>query len=73
YYFSEANLSMDAFMRSQMGPQNGRVPLALLCSFNRMRSLSDDLALVVEALGESQLVDVSPDGVRAREGWESWL
>lgn len=73
YYFSAENLSKDAFLRSQMGERDGRVSLLTVTNFNRMRQLSSDLALIAEALGESDLVDISPEGVRPAVGWRVWL
>ncbi|KAG8458097.1 hypothetical protein KFE25_012757 [Diacronema lutheri] len=73
YYFSAENLSRDTFLRSQMGEADGRVGVPTIARFNRMRQLSADLALVAEALAESELVDISPQGVRPRVGWQQWL
>lgn len=73
YYFSVENLSRDTFLRSQMSEHDGRVSLLTITNFNRMRQLSSDLALIAEALSESELIDIAPEGVRPREGWQQWL
>jgi len=79
FYFGDANLPNDKFMRAKAnededkpGPGQGWVELQLLCTFARMRQkkgeLDDDkyVALVAEALADSGVVDISEDGKRVR-------
>lgn len=59
YYFSEENLLRDFFLRRKMDAQ-GFLPITLIASFHRVRTLTTDVALVIEAIMESdklQLVD----------------
>ena len=49
YYFSAENLYKDPFLRSHMDPE-GWVPLRLLATFHRLRSLSADERFLQAAL-----------------------
>lgn len=48
-----------------MGPE-GYLPVALIASFPRVRSLTEDYSLILEALKDSTKVDMSPDGLQIR-------
>ncbi|GAX78278.1 hypothetical protein CEUSTIGMA_g5720.t1 [Chlamydomonas eustigma] len=74
YYFSVENLCKDIFLRSKMDEQ-GWIPLAIIANFNRVRMLTPNMMLIVEALKESTLVEVAPDSayVRAKGTWETWI
>lgn len=47
YYLSDNNLSQDAFLRDRMDAE-GWVPVELLASFNRMKSITTDLRVIYE-------------------------
>lgn len=49
YYLSDNNLSQDAFLRDRMDAE-GWVPVELLASFNRMKSITTDLRVIYEVL-----------------------
>lgn len=53
---------------------DGYLPVQLIASFPRVRNLTEDLALIGEALKDSKKVELSPDGlvIRARENPERW-
>lgn len=74
YYFSLENLVKDIFLRSKMD-ENGWIPLAVVANFNRVRMLTPDLVLIVDAMRESSVVEVSKDGtmLRARDKWTQWI
>ena len=82
YYFSTENLIRDVYLRRNMNTE-GWVPIKFVAGFNRIRTLTGDLALVVRAVADSQLLELSPpqqpqqaDGdyaVRLRENWAKWL
>uniref|UniRef100_A0A5S6QRV7 HTH La-type RNA-binding domain-containing protein n=1 Tax=Trichuris muris TaxID=70415 RepID=A0A5S6QRV7_TRIMR len=65
FYLSEQNLEKDYFLRRKMDSQ-GYVPLSLILSFNRVKCLTRDMPLVVEALRESNTVETSRDGSKLR-------
>ncbi|CAI5444872.1 unnamed protein product [Caenorhabditis angaria] len=73
YYFSEDNLQKDYYLRRKMSVE-GYLPLALVSSFPRVRSLTEDLTLIIEALRNSVKVELSPDGayIRSRDKPEYW-
>lgn len=74
YYFSLDNLCKDIFLRSKMDAE-GWIPLAVVANFNRVRMLTPDLMLIVEAVRDSDLVEVSKDSafLRAKGTWEKWI
>ena len=74
YYFSTDNLVKDTFLRGKMDSQ-GFIPAATISAFNRVRMLTPDPALLVEALQGSEGVETSGDmaALRKREGWEQWV
>ncbi|GFR40100.1 hypothetical protein Agub_g652 [Astrephomene gubernaculifera] len=74
YYFSVENLCKDIFLRSKMD-DNGWIPLAVVANFNRVRILTLDWTLIVDAIADSPIVEVSSDStmLRARENWDRWI
>ncbi|GLC63381.1 hypothetical protein PLESTF_000030300 [Pleodorina starrii] len=74
YYFSVENLCKDIFLRSKMD-DNGWIPLAVVANFNRVRILTLDWTLIVDAMADSPIVEVSSDStmLRARENWDRWI
>jgi len=65
YYFSPQNLANDAFLLSKMNDEH-YVPLSLIASFERVKSLTTDLSLIVESLEDSDQVEASADGQMIR-------
>lgn len=74
YYFSIANLVKDVFLRSKMNDE-GWISLHVIASFNRVRMLTPDLAMIVEALVDSPTVELSVDSlfIRPRAGHQQWI
>ena len=74
YYFSIANLVKDVFLRSKMN-QEGWISLHVIASFNRVRMLTPDLAIIMEALLDSAIVELSGDSlfIRPRAGYQQWI
>ncbi|XP_017120933.1 la protein homolog [Drosophila elegans] len=69
YYFGDANLNRDKFLREQIGKnEDGWVPLSVLITFKRLASLSTDLAEIVAALNKSEegLIEISEDKLSLR-------
>lgn len=73
YYFSEENLQKDFFLRRKMDGE-GYLPMSLIAGFHRVQTLSQDVRLIVEALRESSVVEISRDGskLRTRRDATSW-
>ena len=49
YYFSRENLQKDIFLRRKMDPE-GYLPVTLVASFNRVRSLTNDVTFIVDSV-----------------------
>ena len=60
YYFSEENLRKDFFLRRKMDA-DGYLPVSLIASFNRVQALTQDLLQIVQAVKESDIVEVKGD------------
>ena len=73
YYFSAENLCRDEFLRGHMDQREGWLPIQLIASFNRLRSLTVDVNLVAEALRLSPELEVCNGMVRKRHDWQRWL
>ncbi len=74
YYFSVENLCKDMFLRKKMDGE-GWIPTAVIASFNRVRMLTPDLAIILRALRGSPVVETSADqmSIRARDTWRNWV
>ncbi|KAI0674457.1 hypothetical protein C8Q78DRAFT_989386 [Trametes maxima] len=71
YYLSSQNMVQDFFLRKQMDSR-GWIPIQLIASFNRVRSLTTDAHLVAEVLALSMLVEVHDGYVRMRQ-WRQFV
>ncbi|KAJ1915102.1 hypothetical protein H4219_004494 [Mycoemilia scoparia] len=74
YYFSVENLCKDVFFRTQMDAE-GYVPLTLISGFNRVKMLTSDMNLIIQALEPSKAVEINDakDKVRKSGDWSVWL
>lgn len=57
YYFSEENLMRDFFLRRKMDAE-GFLPVTLIASFHRVQALSTDVSLIIEAVKESDKLEL---------------
>ncbi|GIY73819.1 la-related protein 1 [Caerostris extrusa] len=57
YYFSEENLQKDFFMRRRMNAE-GYIPIALIASFHRVQSQTQDINKVLEAVSTSDMLEL---------------
>lgn len=73
FYFSDDNLAKDKFLRSKMDPDHGWVPISVIASFRRVENLTKDVALILDALKYSTVVEVQDGQVRRRNEWRKWL
>uniref|UniRef100_A0A1L8DIA2 La-related protein 1 n=1 Tax=Nyssomyia neivai TaxID=330878 RepID=A0A1L8DIA2_9DIPT len=60
YYFSEENLLRDFFLRRKMDPE-GFIPVTLIASFNRVQALNADTGVIIEAIRESDKLEIVND------------
>ncbi|XP_054797936.1 la-related protein 1C-like [Prosopis cineraria] len=72
YYFSDANLVKDEFLRSNMDEQ-GWVPITLIASFRRVKSLTNNVQVILDSMRNSNVVEVQGDKLRRRNEWMKWL
>jgi hypothetical protein len=66
------NLCKDIFLRSKMDAQ-GFIPISVIANFNRVRMLTEDGTVILDALQKSSVVELQGDKVRRRHGWVNWL
>ncbi|KAI0777277.1 hypothetical protein BD413DRAFT_609667 [Trametes elegans] len=71
YYLSAQNMAQDFFLRQQMDSR-GWIPIPLIASFNRVRTLTTDAQLVTDVLTLSSLVEVRDGYVRMRQ-WQQFV
>ncbi|XP_050205706.1 la-related protein 1C-like [Mercurialis annua] len=72
YYFSDANLITDNYLKSKMDDQ-GWVPISLVAGFNQIRKMTNDIHLILYSLGTSTLLEVQDDKLRRRNDWMKWI
>ncbi|KAL2895320.1 La-related protein 1C [Bienertia sinuspersici] len=72
YYFSDANLVKDQYLRSKMDEQ-GWVPITLIANFPRVQNLSDNISFILDCLSGSSIVEVQGDKIRRRDEWMKWI
>ncbi|TVU22565.1 hypothetical protein EJB05_32275 [Eragrostis curvula] len=72
YYFSDANLERDEFLKSLMD-EHGWVPVSKVADFNRLKKMTTDVQLIVDALASSSLLEVQDDKIRRRSDWSKWI
>ncbi|KAL4579006.1 hypothetical protein LXL04_015141 [Taraxacum kok-saghyz] len=72
YYFSEANLKKDDYLKSNMD-EEGWVPLSLIAGFRRVQSLTSDIQLILTSLRDSTVVEVQGEKIRSRKDWQQYV
>jgi hypothetical protein len=69
YYFSQQNLNRDAYMKSQMG-SDGFIALSIIAAFKKVRKLTSDLNLIVEAIDGSTICTLNDDKTALKACWK---
>uniref|UniRef100_A0A8D8QG00 La-related protein 1 n=1 Tax=Cacopsylla melanoneura TaxID=428564 RepID=A0A8D8QG00_9HEMI len=73
YYFSADNLVRDIFLRKKMDPE-GFLPVTLIASFSRVRSLTTDINRVLVAIQKSDKLDLVDNfKVRTKDKPLQWV
>ena len=74
FYFSDSNLSHDMFLRGKFDVE-GYVPLDTISGFRRIQNITMSRDEVIEAVKESEQLDLDLDNdkLRRRAGWEPFL
>ncbi|KAH9477865.1 N-glycosidase [Psilocybe cubensis] len=67
YYLSPQNMAHDIFLRRNMDSK-GWIPIELIASFNRVKTLTMDVALVRDVLALSSIAQVRRGGAAALSG-----
>lgn len=68
YYFGDANLARDKFLQEQISKDEGWVPVDVLLTFKRLKALSEDKNVIVDAIEKSDegLIEISEDREKLR-------
>ncbi|KAK4854357.1 hypothetical protein QYF36_022704 [Acer negundo] len=72
YYFTKENLVKDIYLRQMMDDQ-GWVPIKLIAGFNKVKLLTSNIRLILDALQGSMVVEVKGDKIRRRNDWIRWI
>ncbi|XP_023642563.1 la-related protein 1C-like [Capsella rubella] len=72
YYFSEKNLKTDNFMRMRMSSE-GFVHIQFIAGFNKLKALTRNIQLIVDALQNSNVVELKGYEIRSRDMWRKYL
>ncbi|KAG8052443.1 hypothetical protein GUJ93_ZPchr0001g32834 [Zizania palustris] len=72
YYFSDSNLEHDDFLKSLMD-EYGWVPISKVADFNRLKKMTTDIHLIVDALANSSLLEIQEGNIRRRSDWSKWV
>ncbi|XP_075497458.1 la-related protein 1C-like [Primulina tabacum] len=65
YYFCDDNLVKDTYLRQKMDV-DGWVPINLIASFKKIRELTDNVQLILDALRASNVVEIQGEKVRRK-------
>ncbi|KAJ7373104.1 La- protein 7 [Desmophyllum pertusum] len=67
FYFGDANLHKDRFMKQEMNKHpEGFVAISIIASFNRMKQITEDIKLVIKAIKMSSMLEVNEDDTMVR-------
>ncbi|XP_047328426.1 la-related protein 1B-like [Impatiens glandulifera] len=72
YYFSNANLDKDKYLKSYMDDQ-GWVPLSLIAGFPKVKALTQEINVILNSLRDSTVVEIQGDKIRRRDDWMNWI
>ncbi|KAH8330025.1 hypothetical protein KR074_007242, partial [Drosophila pseudoananassae] len=65
FYFGDANLSKDRFLRRYVD-QDPYVPLEIFLSFNKIKNLTLDVGQIAKSLGNSELLELDESGLKVK-------
>lgn len=68
YYFGDINLSKDKFLQEETQKESGWVPLETMIKFNRLKQLSTDDQVIIDALKKStsELLEIDEENKKIR-------
>ncbi|KAH8408868.1 hypothetical protein KR009_002902, partial [Drosophila setifemur] len=65
FYFGDANLSKDRFLRRYV-EQDPYVPLEIFLTFNKIKKLTQDVQQIAKSLSNSQLLELDESGLKVK-------
>ncbi|XP_009416371.2 la-related protein 1A-like isoform X1 [Musa acuminata AAA Group] len=72
YYFSDENLQKDQYLISLLDEQ-GWVSISKIADFKRVKTMTTNIPLILDALRSSSLVEVQDDKIRRHGDWSKWI
>eukprot|EP00054_Salpingoeca_dolichothecata_P036829 m.8820 g.8820 ORF g.8820 m.8820 type:complete len:642 (+) comp7071_c0_seq1:248-2173(+) len=66
FYFGDDNFPKDKFLQKHASKADGFVELAVVASFKKMKKITKDIDMVIEALQTSEVVELSSDNSKLR-------
>ncbi|VVB18382.1 unnamed protein product [Arabis nemorensis] len=72
YYFSEENLRHDEFLRKRMNDE-GFVNIQFIAGFKKLKALTSNIELILDALQGSDVVELKGYEIRKRYKWRKFL
>lgn len=67
YYFSDSNFRHDKFLRGKAAEDSdGYVPLTVIATFNRIKTITTDVEVIAKALESSTELELSSDRTAVR-------
>lgn len=71
FYFSDSNFRKDSFLKAQAAADpNGYVAISVLLTFNKLKAMTTDAALIADIMSSSESVDVSADKLSLKRNAE---
>ncbi|XP_075497397.1 uncharacterized protein LOC142534411 [Primulina tabacum] len=65
-------LFLDTYLRQKMDV-DGWVPINLIANFKKIRELTDNVQLILDALRASNVVEIQGEKVRRKGNWRKWI
>ncbi|KAJ0979096.1 hypothetical protein J5N97_014570 [Dioscorea zingiberensis] len=72
YYFSDENLRKDHYLLSLLD-EHGWVSILKIADFNRVKKMTTDIPLILDALRNSDSIEVQDESIRRRNDWAKWI
>ncbi|XP_065656533.1 la-related protein 7-like [Hydra vulgaris] len=66
FYFSDANLRHDRFLRKEITDNDGYVDLKTMLKFNKLKTLTSDLSVLVKAVEISDSLQLNSDNTKLK-------
>ena len=66
FYFGDVNMQRDKFLVEQTKLDDGWVPMSVMLNFKILASLCKDVQIILKALEDSDLIEISKDNKKIR-------